>query len=556
MTDNPARLSAASVEEPYYYLHNFEAVADWVRTRYADLLLPAELDIVETFSTLPLAARALLVRMIMRKGPLFRASKLDYAEIGPIANAVLPLLALGWVEADPALDLPQLFALLTKAELASVFGDQLPRTGRKNDWLTELEPLFPEPRRLGEWCETAVDAVYFLSLMPLCDRIRLLFFGNLHQNWSEFVLADLGIYRYEAVEFSAAGRAFRTRADVDDYFRINSCRERLEAGEPAVRIAGELARIATDNAWIGQRRAKAMFRTAQCCERNGELEAALAIYEQCAYSGARARRIRVLERLLRFEQALALCESASAQPESEDEAQQLQRMLPRLRRSAGGPARKRAVAPAYDRVDLTLPRPSVPFYVEDVVQAHLHREDAPVHYVENALINSLFGLLCWEAIFEAVPGAFFHPFQRGPADLLSPDFRGARTASFERLLAQLDSQDYRHTIRRNWRTKYGVQSPFVYWSALDESIVEQALACLPAAHLRKLFERLLADIKSNRAGLPDLIQLWPEQRRYRMIEVKGPGDRLQDNQLRWLDYCGQHEIPVAVCYVQWREPTP
>jgi hypothetical protein len=34
-----------------------------------------------------------------------------------------------------------------------------------------------------------------------------------------------------------------------------------------------------------------------------------------------------------------------------------------------------------------------------------------------------------------------------------------------------------------------------------------------------------------------------------MVEVKGPGDRLQDNQLRWLEFCRQHGLPVAVCHV-------
>lgn len=38
-----------------------------------------------------------------------------------------------------------------------------------------------------------------------------------------------------------------------------------------------------------------------------------------------------------------------------------------------------------------------------------------------------------------------------------------------------------------------------------------------------------------------------------MIEVKGPGDRLQDNQLRWLAFCEEHGMPVTVCYVQWQE---
>ena len=30
----------------------------------------------------------------------------------------------------------------------------------------------------------------------LCERLRLMFFGNLRQDWSEFVLADLGVFKY------------------------------------------------------------------------------------------------------------------------------------------------------------------------------------------------------------------------------------------------------------------------------------------------------------------------------------------------------------------------
>jgi hypothetical protein len=54
----------------------------------------------------------------------------------------------------------------------------------------------------------------------------------------------------------------------------------------------------------------------------------------------------------------------------------------------------------------------------------------------------------------------------------------------------------------------------------------------------------------NRTGFPDLIQFWPEERRYRMIEVKGPGDRLQDNQRRLLEFCCVHGMPVSVCHVR------
>ncbi|MGV5595958.1 VRR-NUC domain-containing protein, partial [Burkholderia pseudomallei] len=198
-----------------------------------------------------------------------------------------------------------------------------------------------------------------------------------------------------------------------------------------------------------------------------------------------------------------------------------------------------------------LAHPGVPYPVEYVARDHLSRADAPVFYVENALVNSLFGLLCWEPVFAAVPGAFFHPFQRGPADLHAPDFRARRAAQFDACLAQLDGAQYRDTIRRHYAQKRGVQSPFVFWAALDETLLEHALACLPAEHLRLWFERLLDDVRGNRSGLPDLVRFWPAERRYELIEVKGPGDRLQDNQIRWLDYCVRHRMPVRVLDVRW-----
>jgi hypothetical protein len=167
------------------------------------------------------------------------------------------------------------------------------------------------------------------------------------------------------------------------------------------------------------------------------------------------------------------------------------------------------------------------------------------------LINSLFGLLCWEAIFAPIAGAFFHEFQAAPADLHAPAFHGRRAAQFAQCFGQLESDDYRDTIRRHFEQKTGIQSPFVYWDVISEALLRSALDCLPREHLKACFGRILADIRANACGLPDLVQFWPAERRYRLIEVKGPGDRLQDNQIRWLTFCVAHGIPVSVCHVSW-----
>jgi VRR-NUC domain len=192
--------------------------------------------------------------------------------------------------------------------------------------------------------------------------------------------------------------------------------------------------------------------------------------------------------------------------------------------------------------------------VEYVVLNHLKHEiqgTSTIHYVENGLVNSLFGLLCWKAIFAPIPGAFFHDFQHGPADLSSGCFYERRQQDFADCFAELESDQYKTTIRRCFSAKAGMQSPFVVWRLLSKQLLESALTCIPAAHLRIWFEWIVRDVEENRAGFPDLVQFWPLERRYRMIEVKGPGDRLQDNQRRLLEYCVSHQMPVSVCHLRW-----
>ncbi|MFM0271941.1 VRR-NUC domain-containing protein [Paraburkholderia aspalathi] len=574
-TDAPSDLRS---DVPYYLL-NFERALAWLAERYDDLLDAHEHGFLRDFAALPQPSRALLVRMLMRKGTLFRASRLSYDEIGCPLQAAAPLAALSWVDTEPVLTLDDLFALTTRPELVLILADAIAlipgaRGLRKPDLLETLRPFYESEgagegecdergataQPLSAWHAQTTDRVFHVAIAPLCERLRLMFFGNLQQDWSEFVLADLGVFQYEKVAFAPSSRAFQQREDVDVYLALHACREALEwlpTGDAEPEAIDELvvaiAAIETSNPWLETRRAKLLFRIGQHCERQQNWRAALAVYERCAWPGARHRRLRVLERSERFDEAFALALQAAAKPESEEEAQRIERMLPRLQRKRGERVARVAAARPVERSTLVLPRPDAPQPVEYVARDHLTCDAAPVHYVENALINSLFGLLCWEPVFAALPGAFFHPFQRGPADLHAPDFHVRRAEQFAACLAQLDSHAYRETILRHLQSKAGLQSPFVFWGLLTPELVELALGCLPAAHLKLWFERLLRDIRGNRSGLPDLIRFWPAERRYELIEVKGPGDRLQDNQIRWLAYCAQHGMPVRVLDVRWAD---
>jgi hypothetical protein len=114
------RTSPADFQRSFYYLLNFETALEWLAARYDDLWSDDERAFLLAFPQLPLASRALLVRMLTRTGRLFRSSKLAYDEIGCPRKAAAPLAALGWVDTNPLLSLDEIFRLHTKAELAVI----------------------------------------------------------------------------------------------------------------------------------------------------------------------------------------------------------------------------------------------------------------------------------------------------------------------------------------------------------------------------------------------------------------------------------------------------
>jgi len=549
----------APLPDPLYYLNNFQTVLASLEARYAELLSPEERQFIVHFGALPQAPRALLVRMVMRRGVFFRLTRLNYTEIGDTAAAMAPLLDAGWVESDPSLDVKQLQPLLTKAELIHHF--VLSRTfGRlkKFELIDYLRAQHPESLPFSAWCPEATDGVYQLTVAPLCERFRLLFFGNFHQEWTEFVLTKLGVLTYEKIPASLQSLAFRTRAQIDAFLQLYRCRQSLEGGVPLDAIIAGVPPPIADCAWLEERRQQLLFQVGRAHEKRGDAASALVVLSACTHRGARLRIIRLHERALEWEMARDLCIAAQQSPENETERQQLRRLLPRLNRKLGVAVTKPHAPGSIPTFEVTVDTPKNDGTVEYLVRGLLSQQadrntarNTTIHYVENALVNSLFGLLCWKAIFAPIPGAFFHDFQYGPADLSSGHFYQRRQREFAACFSELGSDQYKATIRQHFAAKAGIQSPFVAWGALSRQLLDRALRCFPAAHLRLWFEWIARDVLENRAGFPDLVQFWPGEQRYRMIEVKGPGDRLQDNQRRLLEFCVSHQMPVSVCYLRW-----
>lgn len=549
----------ADLDNPLYYLENFETVVRWVRRHHSDLLTAEETGHIDSLLTLNQPERALVARLVMRTGELFRVEKLNYPEFGvPVADAASGLSRSGWIDDAPDIPLAEVFRLFTLAELRPALADRISATGlpaaaAKGLLKDTLIPLHPDPAPVEHWLPNLPTRVIRLNHMALFDRLRLMFFGNLRQSWSDFVLVELGHQQYEQVPLSAESRAFDERDDVDRYLVMHHCRERLDNGESPETVWQEVP-AASDNAWLESRRGRLLFELGKLAERGRNTELALAAYEQSGHREARLRQLRLLERLKRYREAWQLIIAAGEEPRFGAEERGLERIQSRLAKKLGKTPPPPSARPALTAFTLELDNPEG-HSVEWVAMEHLSQPEAPVAYVENTLINGLFGLLCWPALFAPVPGAFFHPFHTGPVDLYRDDFVERRQALFDDCLGALATDDYKSRIRNTWRQKQGAASPFVIWPALSEDLLNLALECIPTHHLELMFRRLLDNLREHRSGFPDLIRFQPghsdPNRRYEMIEVKGPGDRLQDHQTRWLEFCVGQDIPVSVCYVRW-----
>ncbi|UQG58729.1 VRR-NUC domain-containing protein [Marinobacter sp. M3C] len=555
LNDRPA---AANLDNPLYYLENMETVVGWVARHHSDLLLAPENTRLSKFFDLGRPARALLTRMVMRSGDLFRVDKLNYPELGsPESDALNELIAADWLDTAPRLMLDDLFRLFTLAELRPAFAPVLAQAGfaknlAKVQMREVLQGVFSDALTVVGWLGDSGAPVVRVQTMALFDRVRLMFFGNLRQSWSDFVLVELGHHRYEQVQFTSEARAFSERSQVDTYLAMHHCRECLDAGMPAAEVWPQVPQP-SDNPWLTSRRDRLLLELGRQAERQGERKLALEALAASGHREARLKQLRLLERMKRFDEAWAIAANWQQAELSDAEAQGLARILKRLAAKVKQAAPLAPQPPPLHEFTLRLPQTGRS--VERVVRDHLSSPEAPVFYMENTLINSLFGLLCWNTIFKPIPGAFFHPFHSGPADLLREDFVSRRQAAFDQCFAMLHDGDYRQQILDTYAAKQGITNPFVTWPALNDELLTLALDCIPALDLHILFERILLNIREHRSGFPDLVRFYPgnphTRPRYEMIEVKGPGDRLQDHQIRWLQFFGSKGIAASVCYLRW-----
>ncbi len=545
-----------------YYRDNFLTVCRTVEENYADLLAVSERQWLARFTGLPLQAQCLYVRLISRLGPWFRLSRIHYAEIPDNNSALAALLAAGLVEEAEALTVDMLGRLYTRPELRGSFTEALTPPGaskaqdidRIGAWIDRCG--MTDAAVLCHVCGDTGERVIAPTGLAQVELLQLLFFGNRRQSLTDFVLSDIGVAKYYPYALDRQYRLFNERAAVDDYLQSGYLTDAFDTfreagdGDAIVGLARELVTVPVAHTASERRWWRLFNRVGRELERAGELSLALQLYQRSALHPSRERSARVLEGMGMPADALALCHQILSQPRGEEEAAAARRMLPRLQRKSNLKPQPRA-RDRFDRMELLL-EPSGEGVEQDVARA-LSAQWRQVHFVENSLMNGLFGLAFWDQIFSPVAGAFHNPFQSVPADMYDGRFLPRRREALEARLQVLASGDLGAALRQVYTRVEGYQCRWLNWRVLSLPLVEEAVAAIPRQHLVAVWRRMLFDPGENRRGFPDLIALGEGPGDYLLVEVKGPGDALQESQKRWLRFFAAEGVPATVAWVRWCE---
>lgn len=546
---------------PGYHIRNFETLLSSVLKKYADILTAEEQGYAKRYGGLSVQAQSLYVRLICRKGPVFRSDKLNYADVENISASAAELKEAGFLSSKASNE--ELVGLQTKKEL--LLWLSLPpevKNYKRNDLITWIETN----RNVEEFsCGFDTFRPLMIEMLML---YRLLFFGNLSQDFSEFVLADMGLTQYESVDIQPDARIFGSREDIEKQLELYDLRDRCEtlldeeqydqlyltlSTSPVASHLGE------DRPHYRRRRERLLNSIARHLERHEKFENALHLYALSGKSPSRERRVRMLAKMDDSAQALDICRAMLDDPQDEQELEFSARFGEKLARRLGVESFpvKPASALNYSHSTVIVPPPNLTkLRVEIAAKEYVESAGGHCFYTENSLIPGLFGLVFWDVIFADIDGGFVNAFQRGPIDLFTNDFRENRKTLIDKRLWELEhSSEIKEKMMATYHSKYGISNYFVHWNILTEALVEMAVNRIPRQHLAAMFQRMIFDLANNRSGFPDLVYFpsRDENKDYQFIEVKGPGDKLQANQKRWIRFFSQQGIPFRLLNVEWGE---
>ncbi|PMG61641.1 nuclease [Vibrio splendidus] len=547
---NPLTIETTLQLPPTYYLDNFNRLVEHAQTLYTDLLSDDECRWLSEYKRLSVASQCLMVRLLSRKGRWFRSDKLNYVEISDLNSALQELSTSGFIALSHPAEQHDLVIsnvelglhLLTKPELLNVFpAFKSNKTAKKDELL-----LLLDQQPFDQFQNLNFDCIYIVEAQVI-DVLLLLFFANTYQDLSQFVLSDLGLNTFENYPLSKQRRFFTSRDQLNQLLQMRDVQRLYSEGDrkDSEFLEQLLQSIPAESEHrsIARKRSRLINDIARDLERLNLNDQATFWFKQSTLPPSRERLARIYDKQDELDLMCDIVTKIKTVPSDVSELEVAIKLEDRLLRKQGHKV-PRASKPSCEQIKLELDLSQT--RVELAVKQHFEDQGWDVYFSENSFLCGLFGLAFWEVIFADVEGAFINRYQHRPLDLYHSDFVDKRAEQVEATFQTISKHGLNHLLNI-YDQKRGIANPFVHWNYFPRSLVEHSMEAIPNALIVDLFKVILSDLKLFRTGMPDLIAF--KDKEFHWIEVKGPGDKLQDNQWRWIKEFERLSVPFSVCYV-------
>ncbi|XP_038989792.1 fanconi-associated nuclease 1 homolog isoform X2 [Phoenix dactylifera] len=179
---------------------------------------------------------------------------------------------------------------------------------------------------------------------------------------------------------------------------------------------------------------------------------------------------------------------------------------------------------------------------------------------ESGIWMTFFGILMWDVIFSNIPDVFRSRFQTAPLDLDTDDFYVARKSLIESHLQKIHDGMADEILITSWGLHFGTACRGVKWERHSLSDLRAAVSCIGGRRLAALFRHLSLDYRSWSSGMPDLL-LWRfhgdmGRGQAKLVEVKGPRDRLSEQQRAWMLILLDCGFDAEICKVSPNPSSP
>jgi hypothetical protein len=524
-----------------YYLDYFNYVLEFVERQYDHVLDQPEYLFYQTFRNLSEDAKCLYLRFSNRRGDFFRINKISYAEITDLHSAKEELMHADFIRINENVD-PAQFKLFTKTELISQFSF-LNKSQKKEELLLELTevdiPFLHETEEIAEVLQNEV-----------VDFIKMLFFGHRGGRMTDFVIRDVGNVKIEKLDETKFKPWFQSREEALSVMHISQLRRMIYEIQEADLPLEEYLEEMPWQTWMqyprsAQSAEKLLLKIAYYFEQIAQPKEAMKYYSYTDKPPARERKVRLLEKLDRKDEALGIAKAMSESPRN---ATELTFATDFLNRS--GIRINRSMTERLKNTPSISIEKDPDIKVEEAVLHYFEKEGWQGFHAENYLWRGIFGLVFWDIIFDENHGSFHHPLQRQPSDLNDTIFFESRSELLEAKLDKFKSKkSLLNYIVKMHNEKEGISNRFVGWHETLLPSLEVAIMKLPLQGLKKVLLEMSKLMKENSAGFPDLF-IWNDVE-YQFYEVKSPNDHLSAQQLFWLDFLASAKINVEVMRVNY-----